>query len=184
MIVHITDQPINHVPCDGIILHLFAEKRPPRGTAGAVDWLLNGFLSRYLQEERIRGKENEIVLLPTRNRLDAQKILIFGLGRPNAFNVADFKAVWQKAGQTLLNLNLFQLVIAIPILSAKYPHPEGSTLASAMIGGLLEGIKKSGGDTKLFQVYLTDFSELKTKQIKNTFREQIAALPGIQAIGF
>ncbi len=184
MIVNISSQPIDQLECKGIILHIFEEKKPPRGATGIIDWLLNGFLSRMLKREQITGKDQEVVLCPSHNRLTAEKILLFGLGNPKNFKVNNLKQTWRKAGETLVKLNLYHLAIAVPPHNHKYQYPKGKDLASAMIGGLLDGIKKGGGKSEDFHLILTNFDELKTKDNKNTFRKEVASLPGIQSIGF
>ena len=184
MIVNISNQPINQLECSGIILHIFEEKKPPRGAAGIVDWILNGFLSRMLKRKQIRGKKHEVILLPSQGRLFAGKILLFGLGKPKTFKINDLKQTWQNAGKALVNLELYHLAIAVPPHNDKLSYPKGKDLASAMIGGLLEGIKNAGGKSEKFHLILTNFDELRTKDNKNTFRKAVASLPGIQSIGF
>ena len=184
MIVQITDQAINQVECEGIVLHVFDEKRPARGGTGAVDWRLNGFLSRLLKESRISGKDKELVLLPSQGRLPAAKILVLGLGKPSQFKPGKLKTAWRQAGKSLANLRLHQLALAIPAQNSKLSYPKGGKLAQAIIGGLLEGIKAGGGKNSDFHLLLTNFDELKTKENKDGFRRQVSSFPGIQPIGF
>jgi len=184
MIVQITDQAINQVACEGIVLHIFDEKRPARGGAGAVDWRLNGFLSRLLKEGHISGKNKEMLLLPSQGRLAAAKILVLGLGKPSRFKTGKLKTIWRQAGEALTNLHLSQLALAIPAQNSKLSYPEGGKLAQAIIGGLLEGIKTGGGKSGDFHLLLTNFDELRTKENKDSFRRQVSSFPGIQPIGF
>lgn len=184
MIVNISNQAINQIECAGLVLHIFDEKTPPRGAAGAVDWLMNGFLSRLLKKRRIRGKDKEIVLLPSQGRLTASKIIILGLGKPDKFNVKKLRQAWEQTGETVVGININTLAIAVPPQNSKCAYPRGDKLAAAMIGGLLEGISRKGGGSRDFHLVLTNFNDLKTKENKDTFRQKVNSYPGIQSIGF
>ncbi|MDY0060690.1 MAG: M17 family peptidase N-terminal domain-containing protein [Myxococcota bacterium] len=66
--------------CELLALGCFLEERPLRGAAGLVDWRLNGWLSRQLQQSRFRGEFAELLLFPVGHRIGPQRALLVGLG--------------------------------------------------------------------------------------------------------
>jgi hypothetical protein len=67
-----------------IVCSLFEDQRPLRGMAGALDWRLRGFLSRFVISGRITGAKKEIVYIPIRHREAMRHILLVGLGSRRA----------------------------------------------------------------------------------------------------
>lgn len=63
-----------------LALYLPSDRRPLRGVAGVVDWRLCGELSRALQSGGLTGKLGERLLMGTRGRIGAQRLLVFGAG--------------------------------------------------------------------------------------------------------
>lgn len=67
---------------DSVALHLFAERKQPRGVAGYVDWRLCGRLARLLLSDRFRGAIDETLLMPARPWMGADRLFLIGLGDP------------------------------------------------------------------------------------------------------
>jgi hypothetical protein len=85
-----------------LALYLLSDRRPLRGVAGVIDWRLCGELSRALQSGGLTGSIGERLLMGTRGRTGAKRLLVFGAGPSTAplpaGELARTLAVAQKAG--------------------------------------------------------------------------------------
>jgi hypothetical protein len=66
---------------DALALFIGEDERPLRGLAGLCDWRMCGSLSRVLQGGFYRGTSSEVMLIPTKRRLPAPRLFLFGVGR-------------------------------------------------------------------------------------------------------
>ncbi len=62
------------------MLLISSDRRPLRGVAGLVDWRLCGELSAALQAGTLQGQVGERLLMSTRQRIGASRLLLFGTG--------------------------------------------------------------------------------------------------------
>ena len=79
---------------ESIIVNLFEGMRPG-GATGAVDKALDGLISSAIDAGDFTGKKNETLLLYTRDRLPADRVLVVGLGPREKF---DLEVARQAAG--------------------------------------------------------------------------------------
>ncbi|MBX3251902.1 MAG: hypothetical protein KF901_32280 [Myxococcales bacterium] len=75
---------------EALLVTLFEDERPLRGTSGLVDWRYGGFLSRQLREGRVMGRRGEVCLLPGEGRLTFEKVFLVGLGPSAGFDDETF----------------------------------------------------------------------------------------------
>jgi len=80
MDIILSKEPVDLIDSELLITGFFQDEKPLRGTAGWIDWRLNGRLSRFLIEERLTGAWQERILIPSERRLSARLILLIGLG--------------------------------------------------------------------------------------------------------
>lgn len=69
-----------------LVLGLFADEKPPRGTTGFIDWRLNGMISREIKQGRISGAFEEKTVIPFPQRIGAEILLLLGLGNTADIN--------------------------------------------------------------------------------------------------
>jgi hypothetical protein len=81
-----TGHPSRLEGLDGIVSPVYSDERPLRGVAGHADWRLNGFLSRLMMEERLRGDSGEWLLVHTQGRLPYTHLFLVGMGRKGERN--------------------------------------------------------------------------------------------------
>lgn len=75
---------LGRLEVDAILLPTFEVKAQPRNVAGHVDWRLCGRIARLLLAETFSGRPSEALLMPAMGRLGAQRLFLYGLGRPAA----------------------------------------------------------------------------------------------------
>lgn len=77
----LVDLPLlDRLELDVLVVGIFAEDRPLKGTAGLCDWRLNGRLSAIIQTEGFSGQPGETLLTDTNQRLASARMLLLGLG--------------------------------------------------------------------------------------------------------
>ena len=82
MEIIITSRPIDRISCQALALSFFQDERPLQGSTGLVDWRIAGKLSRLLIGRRLVGRSGETLLTPADERIAAERIFLFGLGKP------------------------------------------------------------------------------------------------------
>lgn len=80
MDIILSKEPVDFLDSELLITGFFQDEKPLRGTAGWIDWRLNGRLSRFLIEKRLTGVWEERILIPSEGRISARLILLLGLG--------------------------------------------------------------------------------------------------------
>ncbi len=75
---------ITKYPAKAIVVNLFQGVTHPAGGTGAVDRALDDAISQLIEDGEITGKEGELTLIHTLDRLPSPRVLIVGLGRPTS----------------------------------------------------------------------------------------------------
>jgi hypothetical protein len=93
---------LDELGCEALLLPLFADEMPPRGTLGWVDWRFAGMISRLIERGVVRGDLGFESVLPARRRLPSiDKIFVFGLGPSAGFDESRF----ERAVEAMLELS-------------------------------------------------------------------------------
>lgn len=66
------------------VCSLYEDQRPLKGVAGALDWRLRGFLSRFLMNGSIKGERGEVVYVPVQHHGSTRHLLLLGLGHADS----------------------------------------------------------------------------------------------------
>lgn len=71
-----------------LVVNLFEGVKNPGGATGTVDKALDNMISDFvIRKEKFEGKFGTFYLLPTNNKIPADKVLIVGLGEKEKFNL-------------------------------------------------------------------------------------------------
>lgn len=90
------------------------DERPPQGVAGLVDWRLAGKLSRLMLSGYLTGSLGEVLMIPAKPKLPFDKVLLFGLGRREEFDLGVYEAVLDRMLRTLEGLRARTAVVELP----------------------------------------------------------------------
>ncbi len=91
MKVKIYNQSILEFRGDVAIVNLFEGVKGPGGATGAVDKALNGIVKKMITSGEITGKLGETAIIHTFGRLNADKVLIVGLGKSDIFGPEEIR---------------------------------------------------------------------------------------------
>ena len=105
---------LDEIPTEVLACSLFSDALPPRGIAGLVSWRLAGRVERLLEGGFLTGQAGEVLLLPGRPRLTADKVLLFGLGPRASFDEGAFDRVADHLLRTLVGLCIRSAVLELP----------------------------------------------------------------------
>jgi hypothetical protein len=105
---------LDDVGTEVVACGFFSDERPPRGTAGLIDWRLAGRLSRLLMRGLIAGSVGEVVMVPVRPKLPFDKALLFGLGERAKFDEVVYRVVVAKLLETMVGLSARSAVVELP----------------------------------------------------------------------
>lgn len=144
MDVIISKDPIDLQECDLLIMGLFQDERPLRGSMGWIDWRLNGMLSRLLIEKRLTGEWRERILIPSQGRISPALILIFGLGEKKEYSYLSVREKVPFVVETLKNLKLFHLCLSLPY--GEEVNVDCGKLSEVFLEGLADSLGPSPPD--------------------------------------
>ncbi|MFO1518434.1 MAG: M17 family peptidase N-terminal domain-containing protein [bacterium] len=89
----LSNAPVDEIDSQLALVTAFEDIRPLKGTAGLVDWRLNGRLSRLILDSRFSGSRGEALLMPTAGRLDARELLLVGMGNKTRIAEAEIPSI-------------------------------------------------------------------------------------------
>ncbi len=130
-----TTEPLERVTADLAVVACFEDELPLRGGVGKADWRLCGLISEQFAAGRLKGERGEALLVPSGGRLRAQRIMLLGLGRRDAYRMAQVTASTREAILRCLALRVSSLaMMPLGLVSQDFPR-----CAEATLRGLLDG---------------------------------------------
>lgn len=105
---------LDEFPSEVLACCLYADERPLRGVAGLVSWRLAGRLDQLIEGGFLTGDLGEVLLLPGRPRLVADKVLLFGMGERRSFTEAAFEQVVGRMLRSLVDLCVRSALVELP----------------------------------------------------------------------
>ena len=80
MKIFLTKKEIDEIPTEAVLLTFFSDEKPLKGELGLLDWRMNGYISKQLEKEKIKGNLGENTLILASPKLNLKKIYLFGMG--------------------------------------------------------------------------------------------------------
>jgi leucyl aminopeptidase len=84
---------ITKTKVDAVIVNLFEGVEHPGGATGAVDQALGGIIGQLIGEGEIKGKLNEVTLIHTMGKMEAERVVVVGLGKQEKFTYDSVRGV-------------------------------------------------------------------------------------------
>ena len=124
MKLQLSSEPADTLKHKCLALGVFADEKPPRGICGFIDWRLNGYISREIRQGNISGKLAEKIIIPAPPRLNAEILMICGMGTAAKFSTEQMQRF---AHLTIESIDK----LLIDDFSLELPGPNRVTLALA-----------------------------------------------------
>jgi leucyl aminopeptidase len=98
---------------DTLIVNLFEGVTEPGGATAAVDQALDGALRELVATGDFKGKTGEVTVLYPRGALNAQRVLVVGLGKQEAFNLESVRRAMGAAVKRARSLNAKKIATVV-----------------------------------------------------------------------
>jgi len=157
MDIIISKDPFDRQESDLLITGLFKDERPLRGSAGWLDWRLNGRLSRLLMENRLKGEWGEKTLIPSEGRISPKGILLFGLGEARGYSYLSIRDIIPFITETLKRLKILHSCLSFPFGEA-YSVDCGK-LAEVLLEGITDRLDQNPADRRWLESLTLTFGE-------------------------
>jgi leucyl aminopeptidase len=102
--VKVVSGDITRIKVDAAIVNIFEGVEHPGGATGAVDEALGGMVGRLISEGEIKGKLNEVTLIHTMGKMEAERVMVVGLGKQEKFTYDSIRGVMAAACRFLRKL--------------------------------------------------------------------------------
>ena len=138
MEVKVVSGDIAKIKVGAAIVNLFEGVQHPGGATGAVDQALGGAITRLIAEGEIKGKLNEITLIHTLGKMEAERVVVLGLGKQEKFTLDSIRAAMAEASKFLRKLGVKQ--VATIVHGAGIGGMEAEKAAQALTEGSILGL--------------------------------------------
>ncbi len=122
---------------DAVIVGFYEDVRPLKGTAGALDWILCGSLSRLILQNKMRGSLGDVALLTSKGKIPADKIFLVGLGSHAALSPASLRAAACNAAASAVSAGVARAALDC--------FPLGGELSDEAIAAVRKGLTEGAG---------------------------------------
>ncbi len=140
-----------------LITGFFQDERPLQGTAGWLDWRLNGRLSRFLLEKKLTGEWKERTLIPSQRRVSPKWIVLFGLGKVKAYSYLTVRELVPSIHETIKHLKTTHIGISLPY-GEEYDVDCGK-LAEVILEGFIDLLDQCPSDRTWTEALTLSFAE-------------------------
>lgn len=157
MEIRVLTASVTAVPCDVLIVNLFAGVQTPGGATGAVDEALGGAIRAAIAAGDFKGEWGESLLLYTYGRLPARKVLVQGLGPAQRFTLPRVRDAAGLAARAARKSGAG--VIASIAHGAGIGGLDAAAAAQEVVDGTLQGLWAFSGykEKKAEQAVVTEF---------------------------
>ncbi len=138
MEVKVVSGDITRIKVDAAIVNLFEGVEKPGGATGAVDQALGGIIGQLINEGEIKGKLNEVTLIHTMGKMEAERVVVVGLGKQEKFTYDTVRAVTAAACRFLRKIGAKRVATIIHGAGAGGLSMEGTV--QALVEGSIIGL--------------------------------------------
>ncbi len=135
MQVQESNQPIEEIGAEVLLLFHLEDEPAPRGRLGQVDWILCGALSRLRARGKFAGERGAAALLAPHGKLKADRVLVVGLGRRADLSLVELYRISYRAAQAVLNLGCTRVAMEMP--HRAFPPEAAARIRQTFLEGFL-----------------------------------------------
>jgi hypothetical protein len=148
-----TSAPVEVVPADVLVLFHLEDEPAPRGRLGRVDWLLCGAVSRLRVRGKFRGERGSRALLLTDSSLQADRVMVVGLGRRADCTLNGLYRLSYEVAAAVLDLECSTIALDIP--ARAFPQEPPERIRRAFLEGFLAELKRGRPEAAMHETVLT-----------------------------
>jgi hypothetical protein len=139
-----SNQPIEEIEADVLVLFHVEDEPAPRGRLGRVDWILCGAVSRLRARGKFAGQRGATALLGPNGKLKANRVLVVGLGRQADLSMVALYRLSYRAAQVILGLRCTQLAMEPPFRA--FPDEAPARIQQTFLEGFLAELRRGQPD--------------------------------------
>jgi len=112
--IRLTHRFLDQLWCQAVVAFLFKDASLRTGYLSRLDEKLTGDLSQLIDTNFLTGKQDELILIASQERIKADKLLFVGLGSPRSYSFEVLSSAIKKISSTLEKLGLYEFGIMVP----------------------------------------------------------------------
>ncbi len=147
--LRLTHRYLDQLWCPAVVVFLFEGDSLLTGYLSRLNEKLAGSLMPLIDRHFLTGKQNELLLIASQERIKADKLLFVGLGPLSSYSSENLSYVMRRVSSTLEGLKLSEFGIMVPW--GKEIKTDYLELIKSIIGNLIDYYFMSKG-------YAVDFS--------------------------
>lgn len=97
-----------------LVASVHSDVRPARGVAGLCDFRMGGRISKLLREGFVTGQIGEVVMMPGKPFVAFDKLLLFGAGPVESFDLQRFTTIVRTVFERLSKLRTRVAAVELP----------------------------------------------------------------------
>ncbi len=182
MKIHLTTEPPDVPKHKCLVLGIFADEKPPRGICGFIDWRLNGLISREIKRGKISGEFAEKAIIPFPQRIGAEYLLFFGMGKLTKFNTERIHNAAYQLVAAVDGLLITDFAFELP--GENRISLDTAGIAEAMVTGFFDYLSKDAKKlNKMTSRFVTSLAQVKdvSTGIKN-FKANVKDLGTVKVV--
>lgn len=138
----LTNKTIDEVAAQLALITTFEDVRPLKGSAGLVDWRLNGKISNFFIHHKLQGAKGEALLMPVRGRLDSTELLVLGMGPKTSLQDSDTPQIINQIVEKLMMKKTHSFCLSISdLVPGMFEWRNAVRLFVSMLSGRGEEMK-------------------------------------------
>lgn len=169
---------------DTLIVNLFADVKTPGGATGAVDRALGGAISDLIAAGDLDGSAKQVRVLYPRGAIAAQRVIVVGLGKQEAFDLTVIRNVAATAAKVARNHKAQH--VATIVHGAGIGGFDTASAAQATVEGTLLGLyrynkplRRPKTDHEITKLTVVEFNADKLDAIGTGVRTAQAIADGV-----
>jgi leucyl aminopeptidase len=182
MQIHVVQGSILESKADTLVVNLFEGVSTPSGATGAVYQALNGAIGELIASGDLTGKAGEVGVVYTRGAIPAKRVLVAGLGKPEALDLEGMRQAAAAAIKRARELNAKEVASIVhgagsgglELAAAAQATAEGALLA-LYVFDLLKSAPEAKAEIQSFSLVEYDASKIAAIEAGVKLAETIAA---------
>jgi hypothetical protein len=130
-----TDERLEDIRTEVLVLFDPKDEPAPRGRLGRLDWILLSPVSRLRARGKFTGERDSSVLLRPHHKVKAERVLVVGVGERAEFSLTALYRLSYQTAKTILDLHCTRIALDLPF--RLFPKEPPEKIRRAFLEGFL-----------------------------------------------